>query len=111
VLHVDDTKSTAFVDLVRDRQHYRDRPLSTRRHAFALQTTSGSTVVTLLLRTTSSGSNQLGLVAKNVKEDVWLCRYLGQGTGPDTELRRGTWGSEAFNRGGIGFGDPRTSTV
>ena len=30
-----------------------------------------------LLRVTH-GPNQLGLVAKNVKEYVWLCRYLGQ---------------------------------
>jgi hypothetical protein len=44
-------------------------------------------VVTLSLLRATSELNQIGLVAKNVKWYVWLCRYLGQRSGPDTELR------------------------
>jgi hypothetical protein len=53
-------------------------------------------VVTLSLLRATSGSNQLGLVTKNVKEYIWLCRYLGQRTGPDTEPWRGTRGVRGF---------------
>jgi hypothetical protein len=55
-------------------------------------------VVTLSLLRGTSGPNQLGLVAKNVKEQVWLCRRLGQRLGPDTEPRRGTRGVRGFQQ-------------
>jgi hypothetical protein len=53
-------------------------------------TTLDSLVVALSLLRATSGSNQLGLVAKSVKENVWLCCYLSQRSGPDTKPRRGT---------------------
>jgi hypothetical protein len=64
-------KRLPVVALARDQQHYRDRPLSSRRHAFASSNSQRLLVVTLsLLRVTNSGPNQLGLVAKNVKEYI-----------------------------------------
>jgi hypothetical protein len=53
-------------------------------------------VVTLSLLQATSGPNQLGLVAKNVKEYVWFCHYLGQRSGAATELRRGIWRVRGF---------------
>jgi hypothetical protein len=55
-------------------------------------------VITLSLLRATSVPNQLGLVAKNVKEDVWLCRYLGQRTGPDTEPWSGILGVRGFQQ-------------
>jgi hypothetical protein len=57
-------------------------------------------VVTLSLLRATSGSNQLGLVAKNVKNYIWLCRHFGQRSGPDTEWRRGTWWIKGFQQRG-----------
>jgi hypothetical protein len=53
-------------------------------------------VVTLSLLRATSEFNQLGSVAKNVKVQVWLCRYLRQRSGPDTELQRGFWRVRGF---------------
>jgi hypothetical protein len=73
--HVDGTEENCLPRrlALRFHQFYRDRP--NRDYS--------------LLVATSSGPNQLGLVAKNVKEYIWACRYLGQCSGPDTEWRRG----------------------